>query len=88
MRDFLDGILEFIGSESLTDLEFEAVVSTDPSYTKANYDELLTILEGREEVSGQAQKLNYYFLSKGVDLSAASALPTAKSNIYIGSDLG
>jgi hypothetical protein len=88
MRDFLDAILEFIGSESLTDSEFESITLTgDPAYTKETYEALRTVLEARENVSGQTQRLKLYFQAKGVDMSATSALPTPNSNIFIGSAL-
>ena len=88
LREFLDDILDFIGSESLTDEEFETVDSELPEeYAKDTYLSLKTVLESREGISGQAKKLKLYFIAKGVDLSDAGAAKTPKSNIFIGSKL-
>lgn len=88
MREFLDAILEFIGSESLTDNEFEGVeLTSPPSYTKETYEALKTILENREGVSGQTKKLKLYFIAKGIDLSSSPAVHVANSNIFIGTPL-
>lgn len=87
LRDFLDGILDFIESESLTDEEFNSVDSElAEEYTKEVYLALKTVLENREGVSGQAKRLKLYFIAKGVDLSDSPA-KTPKSNIFIGSKL-
>lgn len=88
MRDFLDAILTFIESESLTDEEFETItLEGSGAYTKETYEALRTIVEARESVSGQSKRLKLFFIAKGVDLSAVGATPTPKSNIFIGSDL-
>lgn len=88
MRDFLDAILDFIGSESLTDEEFESIdTELEAEYTKEVYLALKGVLEARESVSGQPKKLKLYFVAKGIDLSDAGAAVTAKSNIFIGSKL-
>lgn len=86
MRDFLDAILAFIGSESLTDDEYASLPSgLTEAYNLANYEALKTILTAREGVSGQLKRLKAYFISKGVDLSDSSR--TASSQIFIGSAL-
>jgi hypothetical protein len=91
LRDFLDDILDFIGSESMTDEEFDVVEAIDPAvteeYSKETYLALKTVLEARESVSGQPKKLKLYFIAKGVDLSDAGAAKTPRSNIFIGSKL-
>lgn len=88
MRAFLDAILAVINSESLTDEEFETIeLEGSGAYTKETYLALRTILEARDNVTGQVKKLKLYFLSRGVDLSDSSTIPTAKSNIYIGDSL-
>lgn len=88
MRDFLDAILDFIGSESLTDEEFESLSEDlEQDYTKEVYLALKGVLEARESVSGQPKKLKLYFVAKGVDISDAGAAVTPKSNIFIGSKL-
>jgi hypothetical protein len=86
MREFLDAILAFIESESLTDEEFETITLTEQIYTKETYEALRAILEGRENVSGQVLRLKQYFEAKGVDFTT-STIPIANSNILIGSAL-
>ncbi len=87
MRDFLDAILEFIGSESLTDEEFDAIELEDEEYTTEVYEALKLVLEGRENVSGQAKRLKLYFVAKGVSLDGTTANPLPSSNIFIGGSL-
>lgn len=84
MRAFLNEILAFIGSESLTDEEFEAL-SEDltEEYTKANYDALKAVLQAREGVSGQLKKLKAFFIAKGVDLTGVASR-TESSQIVVG----
>jgi len=85
MREFLDNILEWIESESLTDEEFETVdEDLDAEYSKEVYLALRDILEARENVSEQVKRLKQYFCSKGVDLSDPTAVPQPASNILIG----
>lgn len=87
LRDFLDSILSFIDSESLTDQEFDSLPeSLTEEYTRETYFALKGVLENREGVSGQAKKLESYFIAKGVDLSGSSAR-TPISQIFIGSKL-
>lgn len=88
LRDFLDAILSFIESESLTDEEFDGLPEDlTEEYTKETYLALKTVLENREGVSGQAKRLKLYFIAKGVDLSDTGSAKTPKSNIFIGSKL-
>ncbi len=87
MRAFLDAILEFIGSESLTDVEFDATGLEDPpAYSTLTYLALKEVIEAREGASVQAERLKFYFQAKGVELSSDPAV-TPKSQIYIGSKL-
>lgn len=90
MRDFLNSILAFIGSESLTDEEYLTIEGqgTFVIYSKATYDVLKSTIEAREAVSGQAKKLKLLFIARGVDVSDGS-ITTHKpnSNILIGFEL-
>ena len=82
MRDFLNSILQFIGTTTLTDEEYEAtgtLVGLD--YTQEHYDALAGVLASRESVSNLQEKLVAYFAAKGTSVVAAS---TGKSNILIG----
>lgn len=83
MRDFLDAIFDFIGSESLTDEEFDSLSVTVEEYTKEVYEALKGILEAREGVSGQGKRLKLYFVAKGVDLIGVPSI-TPNSNIFLG----
>ena len=88
MRAFLDSILDFINSESLTDLEFEGMeLPESPGYTQEIYTALKLVLEGRESVSGATKRLKLFFIAKGVDLTSPGSTPTPKSQIYIGDGL-
>ncbi len=86
LRDFLDDILSFIGSESMTDEEYGTVGSIAEDYTKASYDALKSIIQEREGVSGQLAKLHAFYDAKGVDLSA-TPVRDAASQIFVGSPL-
>ena len=87
MRDFLNAILSFINSETLTDVEYAEIELEDQEYTKETYLALKAVLESRESVSSQLSKLSNYFLAKGVDLSESESSYTPKSNILIGGEL-
>lgn len=84
MRDFLNGILTFIGAESLTDLEFESITATIPIYDQDSYDALFSVLDSRESVSILIERLNSYYYAKGAEVNTSTG---GKSNIYIGSVL-
>jgi hypothetical protein len=84
MRDFLNLILSFIGAESLTDEEFSSVVATEEAYDQASYDDLSRIVLARESVSTIHERLNAYYIAKGVDIEESD---TAHSNILIGSEV-
>lgn len=84
MRDFLNGILSFIGASSLTDLEFGALPIDSAAYNAPTYEALSDVLQGREAISTLQDKLFYYFRARGVEINAAD---TAKSNIFMGSVL-
>ncbi len=84
MKDALDSILEFIGTESLTDEEFESIEDLDMNDQVAVYTALLSVLESRELVSGMTTRLQYYFLARGVQVTTPDV---ARSNIFVGSPL-
>jgi hypothetical protein len=84
MRDYLDGILSFIGAESLTNEEFGQVTITDQNDHVGVYDALLAIIGSRDDVSDIASRLLYYFQSKGIAVAGA---PSAVSNIFVGASI-
>lgn len=84
MRDFLNAILSFIQSETLTDDEFDSIETTTPNYSKVTYLALKGVIDARESISGQGKRLKLYFIARGVDVSDSGSVPPAKSNILIG----
>jgi hypothetical protein len=81
MRDFLNGILNWIATDSLTDAEYATITATLPLYDQATYDDLSRILLAREAVSTLQSRLVMFYGSKGVTVTPAK---TGSSNIYIG----
>lgn len=84
MRDFLNGILAFIGATSLTDEEFDALTIDSAAYDVATYEALSCVLVSRESVSTLQDKLYFFFKAKGAEVSQAD---TGKSNIFAGAVL-
>lgn len=84
MRDFLDAILSFIGTTSLTDIEWGTITVSTQEYSVEVYTELLAVLDSREAVSDIRDRLRYYFLAAGVSISESDV---GSSNIYVGSSL-
>jgi hypothetical protein len=76
--------LAFIGAASLSDDEFETVTIEDQLYLQATYDQLELILDSREAVSAMRDRLKYYFLAKGTEVTQSS---TGKSNVFLGDAL-
>lgn len=92
MRDFLDAILAFINSASLTDEEFDFEeiqdLDTPPSLTLEMYNALKLVLNTREEVSEQVDKLKNYFLAGGVsEVDSTGQDHPAASEIFLGAEL-
>lgn len=87
LRDFYNSVLQFIGTESLTDEEFElSPPDLEPTYTKETFEFLKSILTSRESVSDTYRRLyNLYFASGAIDKSDKPTRPV--SNIFIGSPL-
>lgn len=84
MRDWLNAVLGFIGTTSLTDDEYNSinfVNMTAQVYDQAAYDQLSAVLLSREAVSTMQTRLLGVFTAKGAVITAAV---TAKTNIYIG----
>lgn len=82
MRNFLDAILSIIGASSLTDVEFATITESTQEYSVAVYTELLAVVDSRELVSNTRDRLRYYFLARGADVSTSDP---GTSNIYVGS---
>jgi len=86
MREFVNFILNFIGSSSLTTEEFESL--DIPSYGNNidTFDAIKMLLIERDETTETTTRLKYYFEGRGVNVGDP-VLETAKSNIFIGSSL-
>lgn len=84
MRDWLNAILTFIETTSLTDVEYDSIDQTGMItniYNQEAYDQLSAVLEGRESVSDLQARLVGLFSAKGFTVDEADL---AKTNIYIG----
>ena len=84
MRDWLNSVMAFIGSTSLTDEEWAAVnvlEMTTLEYNQAAYDQLSEVLVSRESVSTMQVRLAALFTAKGATFTPAAL---AETNIYLG----
>lgn len=81
MRDFIDSILTFIGTSSLTDNEFDSLTIQAAAYDVETYNAIWAILDSRESISTLGDRLTYYFQAKGLEITTPSS---AKSNILVG----
>lgn len=85
MREWLNAILDFIGTTSLTNDEYNSINFLELEvnlYNQAAYDELSKVLSSRETMSTMQERLSGFFRAKGLtDLTVAD---TAKSQILVG----
>lgn len=87
MRAFLDAILAAIDASSLTDDEFayeEVAALTVQDYSETTYAAMLAVLDAREVVSTDRDRLKGYFASKGTFVEQTSA---ARTEIFLGAGL-
>ena len=87
MRDWFNAVFAFIGTSSLTDLEWASVNAlnvTTQVYDQAAYDQMAAVLVAREAISTMQSRLVGVFQAKG---GSITALDTAKTNIYLGDAL-
>lgn len=84
MRDYLNGILNLIGAESLTDEEFDSITLEDQNNNLEVYNLLLNILLARESVSSLTSRLLFYFKALGTDVPEPVL---AQSKIFVGAPL-
>lgn len=87
MRDFLDAILSAIGSESLTDEEFDGLDLENEAYDRETYEALHALLIARESITDQTIRLQFFFLARGVDLSESGDAKPPVSEVLIGDAL-
>lgn len=87
MRSFLNSILAAIDASSLTDDEFaysEIAALTVQDYSETTYKAVLAVLDAREVVSTDRDRLKGYFASKGTFVEQSSA---ARTEIFLGAGL-
>jgi hypothetical protein len=83
LRNFLNAILAFIGAESLTDLEFNSLSSElVEGYSLETFEALKAIIEVREGVTDEVERLTYFYMLKGIDVAGIGQ--RALSEIFIG----
>lgn len=87
MRDWFNAVFAFIGTSSVTDVEWASIDATGittNTYDQAAYDQMSAILVSREAVSTMQDRLLGVFKAKGADIAGAY---TGKTNIFIGAAL-
>lgn len=84
MREWLNGILAFIGATSLTDEEYDSIDLAGMSvnvYNQEAYNQLSSILISRESISTLHDNLIALFKIRGLEVVPAKV---GKSTIYLG----
>ena len=87
LRQWLNAILSFIGTTSLTDVEYDSMNFLNlenGTYNQAAYDQLSAVLASRELVSTMQSRLVGFFNAKGLGVTPADV---AKSEIFLGAEL-
>jgi hypothetical protein len=84
IRDFVDAILAFIATSSLTDDEFDTITIEDEAYSAELYAEVLAVLTAREAVSSTRDRLTAYFTARGATVTDPGP---GTSNIFLGDEL-
>lgn len=87
MRSFLNSILAWIGTTSLTDEEFDSIDLETAAWDQATYDALSAVLVAREAVSSMQDRLKMTFQSRGIEIDGDPARVNASTNILIGDAL-
>lgn len=85
MRQFLNDIYREIGVTSLTDDEYATTTGLADEYVYSSevYAALDAILVTRGDINSDRQKLEYYFLAKGTELTVTPD-PEVKNDILMG----
>ena len=81
MRDFLNSILTFIGTATLSDMEYDSIELESATYDQQSYLALSQVLQSREAVSTIQSRLVAFYKARGVDVDPHSV---ASSNILLG----
>jgi len=87
MRDFINTVLAFIGTSSLTNDEYEEIDLSDFGYNIPTFDVVKMLLFERDEATETSDRLKLYFMAKGVNVEGDDVTLPAKSNIFIGAAL-
>ena len=86
MDDFIDGILTFIGTATMTEGEYASIQLESYGYDQETYEAIQAMLAARDGISTVLlDRLAAYFTAKGVDITAPQASGT--SNIFVGGSL-
>lgn len=84
-REKLAILFNAISVSTLTDEEFESLEIDSLVFDSDTYAALLAVLDARESVSNDRDRLRYYFLARSADLVEAASV--AKTEIFIGGAL-
>lgn len=84
MRDWINTVLSFIGTTSLTDDEFESLPIEAAMYDQDTYDAIVGVLQSRESVSNLLDRLTAYWQARGIEFTPAT---NGRSNILVGAVL-
>ncbi len=88
MRATLNQILVALSIATLTDNEFSQVDPyLDAGMNVPTYKFLLSVLDSRELVSNDRERLTALFIAKGVDGVKGEETSPARSNIFVGAPL-
>jgi hypothetical protein len=81
LRSALNAILAFIGATSLIDEEFDSIELDDLNDDVATYNALKSVLDSRQSLSTELDRLGFYFKAKGAEIDTTVS---SKSNIFVG----
>ena len=84
MRNKIDAILILIGTSTLTDNEYQTIVTADPQNNNEEYIAVLSVLIGRGSSEVTLDRLYFYYKALGTDIGEPKVI---KSNLFVGSVL-
>ena len=84
MRDKIDAILILISTSTLTNAEYQTIVTADPQNNNEEYIAVLSVLIGRGSSEVTLDRLYFYYKALGTDIGEPKVI---KSNLFVGSVL-
>lgn len=84
MRNKIDAILILIGTSTLTNNEYQTIVTADPQNNNEEYIAVLSVLIGRGSSEVTLDRLYFYYKALGTDIGEPKVI---KSNLFVGSVL-